>query len=362
MEYRNFCNFVLSLSLIYGLFLIFPSLYKSFVGVSTFLAVLRLSEYFMTITRRYFLKKKVSSDGKAVLITGCDSGFGNKIAKRMDSLGYYVFAACLNPQGDGAKHLTDQCSSRLRVLPLDVTNDRSVKSAKEYVMEHLGNNVLWAVLNNAGIAVAGEIEWTPLEDLEKVYEVNAAGTLKVTKAFLPLLRKSKGRLINNTSTCGEFICPGFVAYCMSKSAAIALSVGLRIEMMKWGVKVISIQPFFYKTPITNQDTAIEMAQKIWLKSDPQTREDYGEKYKDNFLESTRKLLERSSSRVEDVLYCFEDALTAEEPLSTYMPAYFPDKLGIKILKYLPSIVGEYHLRYQLEHGYLPAALRKAKKV
>ncbi|KAF8793641.1 D-beta-hydroxybutyrate dehydrogenase like protein [Argiope bruennichi] len=229
----------------------------------------------MTITRRYFLRKKISSDGKAIFITGCDSGFGHEIAKRMDNLGYYVFAACLNIQGDGAKKLINLCSPRLQVLHLDVTSDKSVQAAKEYVVKHLGNNVLWAVLNNAGVSQAGEIDWTPLEEFQRVYEINAAGTLKVTKAFLPLLKKSTGRLINNTSTCGEFICPGFVGYCMSKSAAIALSVGLRIELMKWGVKVISIQPFLYKTPLTNEDTVIELTEKTWLKSDPQTREDYG---------------------------------------------------------------------------------------
>ncbi|XP_055924254.1 short-chain dehydrogenase/reductase family 9C member 7-like isoform X2 [Argiope bruennichi] len=290
MEYRNFCNFVLSLSLIYVIFSIFPSLYNAFVGASTFLAIVRLSEYLMTITRRYFLRKKISSDGKAIFIT-----------------------------------------------------------------------VLWAVLNNAGVSQAGEIDWTPLEEFQRVYEINAAGTLKVTKAFLPLLKKSTGRLINNTSTCGEFICPGFVGYCMSKSAAIALSVGLRIELMKWGVKVISIQPFLYKTPLTNEDTVIELTEKTWLKSDPQTREDYGENYKNNFLENTRKLLSRSSSRVGDVLDCFEDALTSEEPLSTYMPAYLPDKLGIKLLKYLPKVLEEHYLRYQLERGCKPATLMTGKK-
>ncbi|XP_055924253.1 retinol dehydrogenase 16-like isoform X1 [Argiope bruennichi] len=361
MEYRNFCNFVLSLSLIYVIFSIFPSLYNAFVGASTFLAIVRLSEYLMTITRRYFLRKKISSDGKAIFITGCDSGFGHEIAKRMDNLGYYVFAACLNIQGDGAKKLINLCSPRLQVLHLDVTSDKSVQAAKEYVVKHLGNNVLWAVLNNAGVSQAGEIDWTPLEEFQRVYEINAAGTLKVTKAFLPLLKKSTGRLINNTSTCGEFICPGFVGYCMSKSAAIALSVGLRIELMKWGVKVISIQPFLYKTPLTNEDTVIELTEKTWLKSDPQTREDYGENYKNNFLENTRKLLSRSSSRVGDVLDCFEDALTSEEPLSTYMPAYLPDKLGIKLLKYLPKVLEEHYLRYQLERGCKPATLMTGKK-
>ncbi|GIY73230.1 hypothetical protein CDAR_572561 [Caerostris darwini] len=315
----------------------------------------------MTITRKHFLKKKVSSENKAVFITGCDSGFGHAIAKRMDSLGYHVFAACLDPKSEGAAALTEECSSRLLTLPLDVTSNESVQSAKDFVMKHLGNSVLWGVLNNAGIPLGGEIDWTPMEELEKVYEVNAAGTLRVTKAFLPLLRQSRGRLVNNTSACGEFICPGFVGYCMSKSAAIALTTGLRIEMMKWGVKAISIQPFFYKTPLTNEDTAVESIRKRWMRSDSRTRKDYGEGYMDNFVKCTRELLQRGSSRIEDVIECFEDALTAEDPLSTYMPAFFPDKVGIKLLKYIPAVLVEHYLRYNLERGFKPPTQSEIKE-
>ncbi|GFY37737.1 estradiol 17-beta-dehydrogenase 2 [Trichonephila inaurata madagascariensis] len=122
----------------------------------------------------------------------------------MDDLGYHVFAACLDIHGKGATDLINQSSSRLQVLHLDVTSDQSVQLAKDYVGKHLKNNVLWAVLNNAGVSQAGEIDWTPLDDIQKVYDINTMGVLRVTKAFLPFLKKSKGRVINNTSICGEF--------------------------------------------------------------------------------------------------------------------------------------------------------------
>lgn len=63
--------------------------------------------------------------------------------------------------------------------------------------------VLWSVVNNAGIAQSGELDWTPTEDLVRVHQVNTFGTVRVSKAFLPLLKKSKGRLVNNASACGE---------------------------------------------------------------------------------------------------------------------------------------------------------------
>ncbi|GFU33575.1 estradiol 17-beta-dehydrogenase 2 [Nephila pilipes] len=315
----------------------------------------------MTKTRKYVFYKRVSNENKAILITGCDSGFGHAIAKRMDHLGYHIFAACLDPHGKGGAELIKQCSSRLQVLPLDVTSDQSVQFAKDYVMDHLKNNVLWAVLNNAGIALAGEIDWVPLDHMHKVFDINTMGILRVTKAFLPLLKKSKGRLINNTSICGDFICPGFVGYCMSKSAANAFTYGFRIEMMKWEVKVISIRPFFYKTPLTCKNSAEKMIEETWLKVDSKIREDYGENYKKNFLKNTSKLLSRGSTRIHEVIDCFEDALTSVEPLSTYTPAYSPDKLGIKLLKYLPNIISEIYLKFELDQGNEPKALQRMKE-
>ena len=62
---------------------------------------------------------------------------------------------------------------------------------------------LWALVNNAGVIERGEIEWMPMESCMKQFEVNTFGVMRVTKAFLPLLRKSKGRVVTTTSTGGK---------------------------------------------------------------------------------------------------------------------------------------------------------------
>ncbi|GFW52758.1 estradiol 17-beta-dehydrogenase 2 [Trichonephila clavipes] len=147
---------------------------------------------------------------------------------------------------------------------------------------------------------------------------------------------------------------------MSKSAASAFTNGLRIEMMKWGVKVINIQPFFYKTPLTCKHFVEKMIEKTWQEVDPNIREEYGETYKEGFLKNTRRLLSRGSTRIHEVIECFEDALTAVDPLSTYTPAYFPDKLGIKMLKYLPGIVTEVYLKFELDQNNKPQILQRIK--
>ncbi|XP_049854286.1 estradiol 17-beta-dehydrogenase 2-like [Schistocerca gregaria] len=139
---------------------------------------------------------------RAVLITGCDSGFGHELARRLDALGVPVFAGCLFPEGSGACRLAADCSSRLRVLPLDVTSDQQVADAVASVQAALSaasGTELWAVVNNAGTSDVGEVDVTPLEKFQQVLDVNTIGAIRVSKAFLPLLKKSKGRLINITS-------------------------------------------------------------------------------------------------------------------------------------------------------------------
>lgn len=75
--------------------------------------------------------------GRGVLVTGCDSGFGYQLARRLDQRGFAVFAGCLFPDGDGARSLGQQCSGKLKVLKLDVRSDADVEQAKAAVLQNL---------------------------------------------------------------------------------------------------------------------------------------------------------------------------------------------------------------------------------
>ncbi|KFM78837.1 Estradiol 17-beta-dehydrogenase 2, partial [Stegodyphus mimosarum] len=194
---------------------------------------------------------KVEPINKAVLITGCDSGFGHHLVKRLDSRGYQVFACCLFPDGEGAVELRNSCSDRLHVLGLDVTDDDSVKEAVTYVEQNLGNSDFWAIVNNAGIYRGNNAELSSMEDYKYTMEVNAFGLARVTKAFLPLLRQFKGRVVNLTSLAGKLTGPHITPYTMSKHAAKAFSECLAQEMETWGIKVISVEPEFFRTAMTN---------------------------------------------------------------------------------------------------------------
>jgi len=82
---------------------------------------------------------RIKPDNNAVLITGCDSGFGNLLARKLDAAGFRVFACCLFPQGSGAKQLTADCSSKLRIVKLDVTSDEDVDAAYEHIKQGLSD-------------------------------------------------------------------------------------------------------------------------------------------------------------------------------------------------------------------------------
>ncbi|XP_078679164.1 D-beta-hydroxybutyrate dehydrogenase, mitochondrial-like [Branchiostoma floridae x Branchiostoma belcheri] len=129
------------------------------------------------------------------LTTGCDSGFGFGLAKRLNSLGFTVFAGCLlaDSGGEGAKKLRAECSSRLSTVQIDVTDDGQVKAAVQQVKDRLptGSKGLYALVNNAGIWQPGETEWVSLATYRRLMEVNTFGTVRVTKAFLPLIRRAK---------------------------------------------------------------------------------------------------------------------------------------------------------------------------
>lgn len=182
--------------------------------------------------------------------TGCDTGFGHLLANKLNAEGYTVYAGCLNPTGRGPQDLLKfaKFPQRLHLLQLDVTKNEDIVAALALVKDSLQmkKEKLWGLVNNAGIAKFGLLEWGQISDYEKLFDVNVLGMCRVTRAFLPLLRKSKGRVVNVASLAGRIAVPGLGIYSMSKHAVVAFSEALRREMLPWGVKVISIEPAGYK--------------------------------------------------------------------------------------------------------------------
>ena len=99
------------------------------------------------------------------MITGCDTGFGYELAKRLFLKEFTVFACCLNDESTGALSLK---KIGLHVLKMDVTCQEEIDSAYRFVLKHLPPLGLWGLVNNAGIAFIGYAEWLPMKNFEKV--------------------------------------------------------------------------------------------------------------------------------------------------------------------------------------------------
>ncbi|XP_035693492.1 D-beta-hydroxybutyrate dehydrogenase, mitochondrial-like [Branchiostoma floridae] len=270
-------------------------------------------------------KSRVSGEGKAVFITGCDSGFGFGLAKRLDSLGFTVFAGCLlaDSGGEGLKKLHAECSSRLSTVQIDVTDDGQVQAAVQQVRDSLptGSEGLYALVNNAGVWQTGEIEWVSMATYRRVMEVNTFGTVRVTKAFLPLIRRAKGRVVNISSVGGLHAGPMASAYSISKAAMEFFSDALRHEMHKWGVKVVIVEPasFARATDIVLPAVYNKFVEDMRNNLEYVVKEDYGMEYFDFKMEKRRLYAHEGHARVPTaVINAMVDAVTLTTPSHRYL--------------------------------------------
>jgi len=317
-----------------------------FIGVSIVLvsATLKITN----LIRRLYFQETVSPLKKAVLVTGCDSGFGHRLANRLNSNGYTVYAACMDPNGAGPQQLLKMAAfpKATKLIAMNVTSDEDVNRALEEVSAILKKEgqTLWAIVNNAGIFRVGHVEWGPLEDYQKVFDVNVLGMARVTRAFLPLIRKSKGRVVNVASIAGRISGPGLAIYTMSKHAVVAFSTALRREMLTWGVKVSTIEPAIYKTPMADVNTLYDMAKKTWEETPESIRNDYGQEYFDDTL----RFLDGKDGRdnPEEVVDAMVSAVTAVEPQIQYKVCGVNYAIIWILSDYLPFSIVDFISKYR----------------
>ncbi|XP_062453349.1 retinol dehydrogenase 16-like [Rhea pennata] len=270
---------------------------------------------------------------KYVLITGCDSGFGNLLARQLDARGLRVLAACLTEAG--AVRLRAAASSRLQTIILDVTSSESIAAAVAWVEERVGDRGLWGLVNNAGIGIpTAPNEWLRKEDFVRVLNVNLVGLVEVTLSFLPLVRRARGRVVNVASVMGRLAFFGG-GYCPSKYGVEAFSDSLRLEMRHFGVKVCIIEPGYFSTAMTSAQILHNNFQHVWEKLSEETRASYGEAYFKSSLKLVQELQSMCSSNLSLVTDCMEHALTSQHPRTRYSVGW-DAKLLYLPLSYLPS--------------------------
>jgi NAD(P)-dependent dehydrogenase (short-subunit alcohol dehydrogenase family) len=246
---------------------------------------------------------------RTVLITGASTGIGRACAVHLQQTGFQVFA--------GVRKESDAQALRERdIVPilLDVTVQDDITAAVQQVAEATGDRGLDGLVNNAGIAVGGALEFLPLEELRRQFDVNVIGPVAVVQAFLPLIRTATGRIVLMGAGISGAISPGGLGpYSASKFALEALSDSLRRELAPWGVHVALIRPGRIKTPIW--DKSFEAAEQQ-LASYPTAGFDlYASRSEPLFETLSRAKTEGGS--VEDVARVVEHALTVKHPRSRY---------------------------------------------
>jgi len=200
----------------------------------------------------------VSAAGaRSILVTGASAGIGRAATLALLQAGFRVFAGV---RSAGAAALLrgavpGDCVTRLETLELDVTSDAQIQAAVERVAARVGQAGLWGLFNNAGMSVAGPLEYVTNDELRRQLEVNVVGQLAVTRALLPLLRRARGRIVTTGSTQGFVAVAGLGAYCMSKYAMEAFSDTLRRELRPWGIEVALLQPGSIATDIWGKGLA-----------------------------------------------------------------------------------------------------------
>jgi NAD(P)-dependent dehydrogenase (short-subunit alcohol dehydrogenase family) len=176
-----------------------------------------------------------------VLVTGASSGFGKAIAGALAVDGHCVFGTVRN--------LPPAPASRFTTLRLDVTHDESVTAVVDEVLRATGR--IDAVVNNAGVGIAGAIEDTTIEEARTQFETNFFGTHRVCRAVLPYLRaQGSGHIINMSSLAGQIPLPFQGFYSATKFAIEAYSEALRMELRPFGISVSMIEPGDFATGFT----------------------------------------------------------------------------------------------------------------
>lgn len=241
---------------------------------------------------------------RAVLITGASSGIGRTTAERLAAEGFYVYA--------GARKDADleelNAIENIHAVRLDVNNDEDIAAAVETVTAE--GRGLYAVINNAGVAVVAPLIEVREEDVRFQFDVNVFGPYRVTKAFAPMLIESKGRVLTTGSISGFLAGPLSGPYSMSKHAVEAFTDSLAVELAPFGVRVSIIDPGTYKS-----DISLSLRERL---VDSGYSSD-GSLYKDRMDALLESNPDRSQYKEPDeVAEAYLDALTSENPKLRYM--------------------------------------------
>ncbi|XP_061121415.1 D-beta-hydroxybutyrate dehydrogenase, mitochondrial isoform X2 [Syngnathus typhle] len=244
--------------------------------------------------------------------------------------------------GESAKILEDFHSERMKVVQLDVSSNEQVNRAAHFVRDNLEDSErgLWALVNNASVSTFGGVEFTSMEAYKEVSEINLWGTIRVTKALLPLIRRAKGRVVNMSGLYGRMGNIAQSPVSVSKYGMEAFFDCLRYEMKSWGIKVSVVEPGNFAAEILSRDVLASAANKQWAEASPDVRDDYGKARFDQIMALIRSQCNGGQKDVGPLLDAMVDAVMSKHPYTRYnaMEPYW--WIRLQLMTHLPTVLSD----------------------
>jgi NAD(P)-dependent dehydrogenase (short-subunit alcohol dehydrogenase family) len=278
----------------------------------------------------------------AVVVTGASTGIGAACALDFAGRGMTVFAGVRDPRAGEA--LAAKGGPSLIPITLDVTDEPSIARSVETVQRVVGDSGLGGLVNNAGIAIGSPLEVIDLSQLRKQLDVNVIGQIAVTQAFLPLLRRARGRIVNMGSIAGRGTIPLLGPYSASKFALEALTDALRMELQPWGIHVSIIEPGAIATPIWEKSE--KAAGDLEASASEEAKALYGEaviRIREAIVHATKRAIPPAA-----VVHAVHHALTASHPHTRYLVGA-DAKARAWMVKWLPDRVQDRLLTWALKY-------------
>jgi short-subunit dehydrogenase len=261
---------------------------------------------------------------QAVLITGASTGIGYATALYLDKAGYKVYAS-VRKESDKQK-LMNAASSNLTPVLMDVCDEEAVNKAFQIIKAETAGYT-FSLVNNAGVSLNGPLEILPTPDIKMLLDVNIGGLLLVTKTFLPVIRTTRGRIVNISSGHGLLAIPDKSVYAASKFAVQAISDSLRIELKHFGVEVSNVVVGKINTNVLGK--ILDDRKRMIDRAEPET----AKLYSTQMEYFDREVKDLPGIEAVEVAKIIADSISNEKPKAQYLVG--PGAKKMKMLARFP---------------------------
>ncbi|XP_036705566.1 LOW QUALITY PROTEIN: D-beta-hydroxybutyrate dehydrogenase, mitochondrial [Balaenoptera musculus] len=307
------------------------------------------SASFVPVDRRTYAASVNLVGSKAVLVTGFDSGFGFSLAKHLHSEGFLVFAGYLMKVVPSLRTFRETSTFSPPPLPppwrahFDGEFDAFHPGSVEQLLPKPGEPAVVGLVNNAGISMFGDVEFTSMEPTYKeVAEVNLWGTVRGTKSFLPLIQRATGCAVSVSSRLGRMAHAAGPPYCITRFGVEAFSDCLSYEVHPLGGKVGVVEPgnFNATTSLYGAVRIQAIANKMWDELPEGVRKDYGRKYFDERVAKMETYCNSGSTDTSPVISAVTHTLTSATPYTRYHPMDYYCWVRMRITTHLPGAISD----------------------